>query len=67
MNYKRVTRLKRKYIVILTILLTLFSIKLINFVTLTIQERIDIIQKKVAKCDQAKGYTCNYYEIRNLK
>lgn len=66
MNYKRVTRLKRKYLVIFTIILTMFSLKLINFVNITIQERIEDVNKKIQACDSRKSRACTYYEIRNI-
>lgn len=53
-------KLKRKWVVVITIITTLLSIKMYN---ITIN-RINTIKKEANKCDQAKGYTCSYYEIR---
>ena len=53
-------KLKRKWVVVITIIITLFSVKMYN---ITIN-RINTIKKEANKCDQSKGYTCSYYEIR---
>lgn len=53
-------KLKRKWVIIITIIITLFSIKMYN---ITIN-RINAIKKEASKCDQSKGYTCSYYETR---
>lgn len=66
MNYKRIIKLKRKYLVILTIIITIFSLKLINFVNISIQERIEDIKKEIQACDSRKSRACTYYEIRNI-
>ena len=53
-------KLKRKWLVVITIITTLLSIKMYN---ITIN-RVNTIKKEASKCDQSKGYTCSYYEIR---
>lgn len=53
-------KLKRKWIIVITIITTLFSIKMYN---ITIN-RINAIKKEANKCDRSKGYTCSYYEAR---
>lgn len=53
-------KLKRKWVVVITIITTLLSIKMYN---MTI-DRINTIKKEADKCDRSKGYTCSYYETR---
>lgn len=66
MRLKKVKRLKRKYLIILTILIAMISLKLINFVNIGIQQRVNDIEKKIQACDTTKHRACTYYEIRNL-
>jgi len=56
-------RLKRKYMVIFTVLLTvLFGL----FVQLC-YSRLQDIKKDVQECDAAMNHTCTYYEIRQYQ
>lgn len=54
-------KLKRKYLVIVTIVVTILSMQMINIV----DKKIDWINKKAEQCDLATGYTCSAYELRH--
>lgn len=53
-------KLKRKYLVIVTIIITILSIKTIEIYI----DRISFINKKIEQCDSSKNYTCSTYESR---
>lgn len=53
-------KLKRKWVVIITIILTLLSIEVIK----TVATRIEQIKKIAEQCDISKGSTCSSYELR---
>ena len=55
------TRLKRKWLVVLTIAITFASVESIKLVT----SRIDWIKKEVEQCDQQNQSTCSTYNIRH--
>lgn len=53
-------KLKRKYLIIVMLIATILSIKIIKVTICKINQN-----KKIAEqCDQTKGYTCSSYEIR---
>lgn len=58
------TRLKRKWLVIFTIIITLLSSNIIKAIAKTIENNENEYKKIANKCDQSKGYACSYYEIR---
>lgn len=67
MNKSPKRRLKRKWLVIFTIILTLISSSTIKSIVKAI-EKNEIEYKKIAtECDQSKGYICSYYEIRQFQ
>ena len=59
---KKRIKLKRKYVVILTILITLITYKSVEL----INNRIEYINKKAAECDTIQQHTCSYYEFKNF-
>lgn len=64
MNKSPKRRLKRKYKIMFTILLTLISFPIIT----NIVEANELEYKKIADmCDLAKNHTCSYYEIRQFQ
>lgn len=60
MKIKRL-KLKRKWLIVITIVMTLCSLKLMNLFNNQIQD----IKKIAEQCDISKGYTCSSYELRN--
>lgn len=61
-------RLKRKYLIIFTILITLISVKTMD---LLIKTTIESTEKAVEECEQQFGHTCNdselNYYFKNIK
>lgn len=58
-------RLKRKYLIMITILMTLLSIKGLNLFAEVVTSRVNDIKKVVQECDTAKRSSCDYYQVRN--
>ena len=55
----RRSKLKRKWLVILTIILTVISLEFVDL----IKYRINYIKKEVEQCDNLHQNTCSTYQI----
>lgn len=53
-------KLKRKYLVIVTIIVTILSVKTIDLYI----NRVNFIKQKIEQCDTSKKSTCSIYESR---
>ena len=60
---ERVKRLKRKYLVILSVIITILAGLFIQLCII----RLNDIKKDVQECDAAMNHTCTYYEIRQYQ
>jgi len=58
-------RLKRKYLIMITVLMTLLSIKGLNLFAEVVTSRVNEIKKVAQACDLDNHKTCSYYELRN--
>ena len=53
-------RLKRKYLIIFTILITILSLQLAKIINI----RITQIKKEIEQCDHLQKSQCSIYELR---
>ncbi len=60
MKTKRL-RLKRKWLIVVTVVMTLCSLEIMNL----FNNRIQDIKKVAEQCDSQKGYICSGYELQH--
>ena len=60
MKIKRL-KLKRKWLVVITVIITLCSLELMNL----FNNRIQDIKKVAEQCDTQEGYICSSYELQH--
>lgn len=60
-------RLKRKWLIIFTIIMTLISSSIIKNMVKAIEKNENEYKKIANMCDIAKNHTCSYYEIRQFQ
>lgn len=60
MKTKRL-RLKRKWLIVVTVVMTICSLEIINL----FNNRIQDIKKVAEQCDTRKGYICSSYELQH--